>query len=175
MWEFLNTAKAVRLVLVGGFLIVALIIILVWVEVSNKNITLWPPQITTPESDAVRACQIMQAALHDEIQSLDADRLSSFKSSDNDNDALNKLSNERLDAMERDEASKSGPTSYREDMVTKRIDQVASDKDYHDKVISYLRDRISDGEGNIYRTCSRILERSHQGQNRSAEAGDSRR
>ncbi len=161
MWlDFLNTAKAVTLIPILVFLLIAGVILLYWFENSHKDFKLWGIEITEPESDGVKACRSMQSALHDEVQMLENDRLSSHKAIDGDSAALNALTSQRIDAVKRDrEISKETQSSYHynEQIVVDRIEELTNEEDGNNKTLEKISDKVSVDTKSVFEACSSLL------------------
>jgi hypothetical protein len=104
--EFIRAANVAKVVIVVGIpcttFLIAFLIAMWWATITRETIKLGPLEISAPESEQMKACRTIQAALHDEIQTLDNERMSAYKTIDNDQTALNEETRLRVDARERD-------------------------------------------------------------------------
>lgn len=68
--EFFRTATAGKTAIICTTIVIVLGLFLVWAARTQETIKLGPPEISAPESERMKACQTIQAGLHDEIQTL---------------------------------------------------------------------------------------------------------
>jgi len=69
--EFFRTTNAAKATIVCGTFLIVVIIFLGWLERTGETIKTWPPEISTPESEQMKACRTIQTAAHDEAQTLE--------------------------------------------------------------------------------------------------------
>jgi hypothetical protein len=155
LWELFSTAGVAKTAVICGAFLILVFGFLVWAAISQETIKLgWPTEISAPESEQMKACRTIQSALHEEIQTLENDRTSTYKTIDNDQNTLNEETRLRLDAMERD---KSLLSNYNERVVIGRINQLESDLDYRNKIIEWIRQTIVGRFEIVYSSCAVII------------------
>lgn len=159
--EFLGTATVAKTIIVCVTFLTAVLMFQVWAERTGETIKLWPPEISAPESEEMKACHTLQAAVHDEIQTLENDRTSAYKAIENDKNNLNEATRLRIDAMERDKRVQKETGSREndnEEAVINRVKQLESDWEFRDRTISWIRQTINDRSDAVYSLCVSIIQ-----------------
>ena len=161
--EFFTDADVAKIAVVGVVLLIGAVFFLEWAERTRETIKLWPPEISAPESEEMKACRTLQVALHDEIQSLENEQTSAYKMLDNEHTALNEETRLRIEAMERDRVIQketgSSSSNDNERAVIHRISQLENDIDYRDKMLRWIRQTIADRSQEVYSSCAAIMKR----------------
>jgi hypothetical protein len=130
---------------------------MVWATTTRETIKLGPLEISAPESEQMKACRTIQAALHDEIQTLDNERMSVYKTIDNDQNALNEETRLKIDALKRDRDTGSSYNAN-ETAVDNRITQLSDDIDDRNRIIIWIRETITARSQEVYSLCRTIIE-----------------
>jgi hypothetical protein len=161
-FEFLRTMNIAKTVIVCGTFLIVVFIFREWVETTEKNIKLWPPEISTPESEQIQACRTIQAASHDDVQTLEHEIQSAYTTIDNDQKALAEQTRLRVAAAEQDRVIQkdNGGSSYyatNVSAVDERITELSKDIDWRDKIIGSRRQQIDNVSDWVYSQCAAIL------------------
>jgi hypothetical protein len=90
-------------------------------------------------------------------------KTSAYKMLDNVHTALNDETRLRIEAMERDKVVQkdtgSSSSDDNERAVMRRISQLDNDFDYRNKMLRWIRQRISDRSQEVYSSCAAIMKR----------------
>jgi hypothetical protein len=154
--EFFRTSNIAKTLIVCGTFLIVVIIFLGWLERTGETIKTWPPEISAPESEQMKACGTIQTAAHDEGQTLEHEIQSAYTTIDNDQKALTEETRLRVEAIEKDRDRGLSPN---EDAVNARIQQLSNDINWRDKIISSRRERIGNVSQWVYSQCAAILAR----------------
>jgi hypothetical protein len=162
VFEFFRTANTAKTALVCATLLIALVIFLLWAAVTRATVKFTPPEISAPESEQMKACRTIQAALHDEILTLENERRSAYTTMDNNHNALNEQTRLRMDARERDRgvAKETGDSSFsvNEEVVIDSVNELIKDINYRNEIISWIRQEITVRSERVYSLCATIIE-----------------
>jgi hypothetical protein len=160
LWDLFSTAGVAKTALLCGTLLIFVFGFLVWAAISQETIKLgWPTEISAPESEQLKACRAVQTALHDEIQTFDNDRTSSYKAIADDQNALNEATRLQNDTEREEVNSKESKSYYGAKVdIDSRIQQLNNDIDNRDEVISRIRQQIADRSQNVYSLCAVIIQ-----------------
>jgi hypothetical protein len=117
--------------------------------------------ISTPESEQMKACRTIQAAAHDQIQTLEHEIQSAYTTIDNDQKALTEQTRLRVAAAEQDRVIGKdrdfSSYSVNAEKVDERISQLSNDIDWRDKIIASRGQGISNVSNWVYSHCAEIL------------------
>jgi hypothetical protein len=161
-WDFLNVAGATKIAIIFGALVLIALTgvgFLTWAASSGETIKLgWPTEISAPESEQLKACRAAQTALHDEIQTLDNERKSSYRAIADDQNALNEVTRLQINTEKQEADSKEISYAGAKMDIDDRITQLKIDIDYRDKVIIFIRQAIADRSQKVLSLCAAIIQ-----------------
>jgi hypothetical protein len=152
--DFVKTAKHPTLMIVGFLVIICLGELLFLAETSRKDIKFWGIEITVPESDAIKACRVLQAAFHEKALGLENERKATYRLIENDEASIDAFTKLRLEAKARDRDTQGNAN---EAAVIWRINNLVDDSNSREQRVTWLIETEAYDTERVNRECGSLL------------------
>jgi len=152
VYDRLKTAEPATLMFFGAVGFACVVVLVLWAETSRKDIKFWGVEITAPESDAIKACRMIQAAFHEKALGLESERQATYRRIENDEASIDAFTKIELEAK----AGSRDSTDY-ESTVTWRVNNLINDTNSQEKRLEWvIQTEVADTEL-VNRECGSLL------------------